>query len=311
MSNQAKVFVSCGQRVDGGEKQISDQVEQVLKELKFEVYVGINDNTLDSVRENLFRHLEDSEYFLFIDFRREELGNGEYRGSLFSHQELALATYLNFKSRAIGFREEGVRREGIAWGQQLNGSEFKHRHALPDLVKEVVKEKIRKKEWNPAWKAQLSLNRSPEQFGGPADKSLHIYHVQVTNQHWLRTAHGCRTLLWKAEEINTKNVLTTHTFELKWEGIKLPEVVIVPGGRRSFDAFEIRRAHPTLLEWTMYFTDTEDVWPKITKSGIYRFEFIVAPENFWNVWAAFELDLQPRIEDTRLTLIEQRTGPMV
>lgn len=320
MENRAKVFVSCGQREDYGEKEIAERVGKVLQDLGFDVYLGIKDNTLDSVRENLFPQLEDSEYFLFIDFKREELktneaedrdGKKKFRGSLFSHQELALATYLEFKERAIGFHEQGVRREGLAWGQQLNSQEFCDRDALPDLVKEVVEKKIKQKEWNASWKAQLSLDRSPEEFGGDKSDPPYVFHIEVTNQHWMRTAHGCRALLWKAEEIKTKRVLTTHNFELKWAGIQLPEATIVQGGTRSFDAFEIRPEAPTVLEWSMAFTDTIKVWPQITEPGMYRLEFIVTSQNFWNVWAAFQLNLLPNIDDTKLTLVEQRTGPMV
>lgn len=86
------------------------------------------------------------------------------------------------------------------------------------------------------------------------------------------------------------------------------------GGMRSFDAFEIYPhfdCPPTVLEWRMAFTDTAKVWPKIMAPGTYRLEFIVTSQNFWNVWAAFKLDLRPEIDDTRLSLIEQRTGPMV
>jgi hypothetical protein len=127
MNNKAKVFVSCGQRKDFGEAELAEKVGKVLEGLGFDVYLGIKDNTLDSVRENLFPQLEDSEYFLFIDFRREPLGNGEYRGSLFSHQELALATYLEFKERAIGFHESGgtTRRAGTGtatWQQRIHRS---------------------------------------------------------------------------------------------------------------------------------------------------------------------------------------------
>ena len=300
--------MSCGQNSEE-ERRLSQSVRKVLEELKFEVYLGIRDNTLDSVRENLFRHLEDSEYFVFVDFKRERLDSGDYRGSVFSHQELALAAY--FGTEAMGFHEKGVKREGIAWGGQLNSKEFTDRRALPGLVRTVVKEKIRQGVWTPTWKAQLSLARSSEQFGGSESDPPYIFHIEVTNHHWMKTAHACRALLWKAQDLNTDEILTTHSFELKWEGIKLPDCTIVPGWKRSFDAFEIYPRESTVLKWRMAFTDTEKVWPSIKKAGLYRLEFIVVSQNFWNVWAAFQLDLRPEIGDTELTIIDQRTGPTV
>jgi hypothetical protein len=60
----------------------------------FEPYVAVNEQSLGAINDNISRRLVDTEYFIFIDFKIEKLENGSYRGSLFSRQELAIATFL-------------------------------------------------------------------------------------------------------------------------------------------------------------------------------------------------------------------------
>jgi hypothetical protein len=51
------------------------------------------------------RQLETSDYFLFIDFKRERIRCPNiFRGSLFTNQELAIASFLGLES--IVFQEK-------------------------------------------------------------------------------------------------------------------------------------------------------------------------------------------------------------
>jgi hypothetical protein len=82
---RAKVFISCGQRKesDGAEfdeVKIAHEVAGVLenkddKDMGFETYIAVYDRSLRGLKENIFSHLETSEYFLFFDFRREQFAN--------------------------------------------------------------------------------------------------------------------------------------------------------------------------------------------------------------------------------------------
>ena len=61
----------------------------------------------------VLRRLELSEYFLMIDFKRERLkGKPSHRGSLFTHQELAIATFLEIEQ--LRFSEKGIEWNGIS-----------------------------------------------------------------------------------------------------------------------------------------------------------------------------------------------------
>jgi hypothetical protein len=118
---KTRIFVSCGRR-DEKEKEIAYRLEKALTELGFEPYVAIHEQSTRSVIQNIIPHLRDDEYFLFIDFRRERLisETEEYRGSLFTSQELAIALYL--EKDIIAFQEEGIKKlDGMLSAIQANG----------------------------------------------------------------------------------------------------------------------------------------------------------------------------------------------
>ncbi|MEW6352343.1 MAG: hypothetical protein AB1646_25100 [Thermodesulfobacteriota bacterium] len=299
---QAKVFISCGQR-SKKEKKTATNVKQVVEAQGFRAYTAVHDKSLKGLKENIFGQLQDSEYFLFIDFKREGLcgpGNG-HRGSLFSHQELAIASYLEIE--AIGFRETGViETDGLMQAVQLNCVEFDTHKRLLKLVEETLKRKKEKKEWNPAWKAQLAMARpDPSQRGGDPDGDLFMFHIGVTNHHWRKTAHGCRAYLLSAKGTDGNEQIPTTGYELKWAGTKVPDATIIEGETRSFDAFEFRCKETPRIQWQLAYSDTPEVWPLIHKPGRYELVYAVTSQNFRLAKGTFELDLNDDIMTTTLT----------
>lgn len=82
---RARVFVSCGQSRGSEEGDVANCVAARLSTLGFDPYVAAEQQTLRGLKENIFAHLERSEYFVFIDFKRERLADLEptsHRGSL-------------------------------------------------------------------------------------------------------------------------------------------------------------------------------------------------------------------------------------
>jgi hypothetical protein len=83
---RARVFVSCGQAKNSEEMELASNIAQMLESLGYDPYVAAKEQTLAGLKENIFRRLEESEYFLFVDFKRDAL-NGRsppiHRGSLF------------------------------------------------------------------------------------------------------------------------------------------------------------------------------------------------------------------------------------
>src|ERR1022692_4579924 len=106
----------CGQSKGTNEEVTASAVAGRLQKLGFDPWVAVREQTLRGLKENIFEQLAKSEYYIFVDFKREELANTAppvcrgslfshqaldantappvCRGSLFSHQELALASYL-------------------------------------------------------------------------------------------------------------------------------------------------------------------------------------------------------------------------
>src|SRR5437773_503907 len=139
---RARVFISCGQTKNSSELETAHKISERLEELGFEPYIAVEEQTLSGLRENIFRQLRIADYFVFVDFKRERLvprgrtgrSTGlQHRGSLFSHQELALASYLDLP--LLAFQEKGVKEDdGILRFLQANASPFKDRHLLPNVV---------------------------------------------------------------------------------------------------------------------------------------------------------------------------------
>jgi len=155
----ARVFVSCGQR-DCCENEVANRVKKVLEDVGYEPYLAVDEQSLCSLRENIFDRLGDrTEYFLFVDFRREKIGDGpDSRGSLFSHQELAIASFLDFGDDCLAFQEQGVRkRDGMIGAFQGNVAEFQDRSELPQMIKGRVEGK-----WQNNWRRKLVFADKPD-----------------------------------------------------------------------------------------------------------------------------------------------------
>jgi hypothetical protein len=81
-AQKTKIFISCGQKEDSVERNIAKQIEDKLIKLGFDTYLAFEQHTLRGLKENIFKHLMDSEYFLFVDFKREKLNNSYQFSSL-------------------------------------------------------------------------------------------------------------------------------------------------------------------------------------------------------------------------------------
>jgi hypothetical protein len=125
-ASHARVFISCGQSRESDEIQVANGIAARLEKLGFDPYIAVAEQTLRGLKENIFEQLRKSEYFLFVDFKRELLVSMESqvcRGSLFSHQELAIASFLNID--VLAFQEKGVKQtDGLLQFLQTNCISF-------------------------------------------------------------------------------------------------------------------------------------------------------------------------------------------
>jgi hypothetical protein len=171
----ARVFISCGQH--DGERDVAAAVACWLTERGFRPYVALEAQSILDINSGIIGELRRADYYLFIDFRRELLNSAEpheYRGSLFSHQELAIAYAMGFE-HCLFFRQSGVRLEGMCQFMASNATLFNDYSELPRLVAAATEQRA----WSPEYSRNLVAARLhyPEakiQHRGLRGRALHI-----------------------------------------------------------------------------------------------------------------------------------------
>ena len=291
-SVKARVFISCGQATEP-ERQAADAIAEELRQRGFDPYVAVQERSLRGLKENLFARLADSEYFLFVDFKREQLeGSSEYRGSLFSHQELAIASYLDLQF--TGFRQEGVKLEGVLRFLQGNCVTFKSPNELPSLVRQ----EMQKLGWQSDWQNKLQMTRDTVEcddaaIGGDPNAVARFFHIRVSNVNKFRTAVGCRAYIGYMAQRGSKAVLESlgagRAVELKWGGYTFPDVIIPPSRSRDLDAGCVLRNQPSMMQFTS-FSDSSYYQSLLKGPGEFVVSFVLISENF------------PEVEPVKVTL---------
>ena len=130
-----KVFISCGQATPE-ERDIAAEIHSWFRERGFAPYVAIQTQSIQDVNSGIINELRTSDYYVFIDFRREQLCSEReetWRGSLFTNQELAIAYILGFNN-VIFLQEEGIKLEGLLRYMGSNASRFANKRDVPELV---------------------------------------------------------------------------------------------------------------------------------------------------------------------------------
>jgi hypothetical protein len=278
---KAKVFISCGQRRDSEEVEVARAIAKVLEDLGFDPYMAIQEQTLRGLRENIFCQLTTSEYFLFVDFPREKFAdNSERRGSLFSHQELAIASYLDLP--VIAFQQKGVKQlDGMLGILQANAITFDDAKKLP----EMVRQEVNKAGWRADWKNALVIRRDPAEFDDArivnqlGQPNARFFHLTVANLNPYKPAVNCTAYVEGIRDLQTDSPVTFRTAELKWAGYVLPSVAIMPASSRELDAFFVLRDHPSIMHFNC-FTDSGYFMRPICGPGQFRLDYLIVSENF-------------------------------
>jgi hypothetical protein len=265
----------------------------------------VQEQTLRGLKENLFERLATSEYFVFVDFKREKLANVRWfsrprvhRGSLFSHQELAIASYLDIE--ALVLQESGLKRDdGIMKFIQGNAIPFTDRHLLPS----VIADEVQQRRWDSHWRNELALERDPAQFRNAFVRNLQkpgrFFHIGIRNRHRHKTATNCYVYLEQASRLDPPTGIALNAVEFKWAGYVLPNAHIPPRTIRHFDAFWICHDSPAQLNFNV-FSDSTDYTPQIAGEGRYELRYLVVADNFPPARGSFLLDLHASIDQTTL-----------
>lgn len=280
---KSRIFLSCGQNPE--ERKIADTVKAKL-EREYEVYIATEEHKSEGFIENIFHHLENSEYFLFIDFKREALmADGKqagFRGSLFSNQELALASYLGLD--ILPFQEKGVEEHrGIMQFVMTNPIPFDDRKTLPDKILAEIKSN-----WETGWRNQLRIFVSDQvshvKRYGDKDRASLWFHLLIRNQHRSKQALNCTGFVMEVCPENGGN-FSPELSEFKWKGMAYGQSVVIPPEKeRKLDAFHIFDDEPDtiVLGINPFLVDssaTEDEYT-FKGPGKFRVRYRVYSDNF-------------------------------
>ena len=147
---RSRVFVSCGQRPP--EKEVARALGRLLGERGFDVYLAIEAQTILEINAGIIGELKNSDCYLFVNFRRDAIGD-EFRGSLFSNQELAIAYALGFE-RILVVNQRGVLSEGMLRYIGINTETFE---SFDDCCA-VVERALDRSKWTPDYARRLKAD---------------------------------------------------------------------------------------------------------------------------------------------------------
>lgn len=325
MENEIKtrVFISCGQTRDSEEERIANALKERLEHAGFQnPYVAINEQTTSGFKENILSKLEVSEYFIFIDFKREALfssnnieplkdrsGRNVHRGSLFSNQELAIA--ISQDKRIIAFQEDTViERDGMYSVAQINPIRFSSRERIVD----IVMEKVIENRWDPNWRDEIEMTREDNDFsdvlyGNDPSKPARFFHIRAINRNKYKTARNCVCFIKKVIHNSTGEVHTMQLVEIKWKIIRTADVHIPPQEYRKFDAFfVIKNGYDKIyLGYNRNIIDYPqiDVEYRLSIPGDYTVYYEIYSENFRPTINAFHFHLPESYERIKLVKLSQ------
>jgi len=304
--------VSCGQDRGTGETQVGAAIRALLEDQGFDCYVAFQQQSPRSLRENIFSELASSEYFLFVDLRREQFANrAEHRGSLFSHQELAIASYLDLP--IIAFQQTGVRQlDGMLVALQVNAIPFEQPQELTDMLRRELKRAC----WSARCKNALNIERQAGEFdnarvGGPSGRPARFFHLTVRNLNSRKLAFSCTAYLQRATATSNGLPMPLRTVELKWAGYTHPNATILPSSCRDLDACFVFLDQPDTLQFAS-FSDSSYYLPPMRGPGQFELEYTVVSENFPVARAIIHAEVGRQIEDAKLELpapVAETRGP--
>ena len=288
---KARVFISCGQRTTR-EKNIGMAVEKYFKKRNFDTYFAELVHSSDGLTENIIKFLADSEYFVFIDFKREEIQSGKYRGSVFVNQEIAIATFI--KLEGVGFLEEGVIREGILNYQLYNAFQFLDETDIFEKLAESTQD------WDIDNVNELLINFDPSTTnrnvrledvkGNPMSD---WYHLEVVNRRKDKHAFSCVGYVSRIKNLNSNTIENIPTNEFVWAGIGEISANILGGSRRELDAFLWVHGEDNLHfhQRNLFTSNPRYSIPPLNR-GRYLIEYLVISSNFPSTNKTFLLEFE-------------------
>lgn len=307
---KSRVFISCGQR-DSFEKETARSIRSTVRDLGFCPYLAFEMHSSKSLTEGIYEHLRTAEYFLFVDFARDRLGwRGPRRGSLFSNQELAIASFLNIDS--LFFVEKNiVKREGILGAVQGNPVAFTRSDDLPKVVGTSIAEAL--------WDVQERREVRIEEVANPVDLAAlggvvpaQYFHLGLHNHSRKTFASNCMVQVLQIRNVTTGASPSTDIVEMKFKHITWPIVGIAPASTRQFDGMFIQTAKPSeaiLGILSQPYIDSGSIIGQhtLTGPGDFEVDIVAYSREFRPDRATMQIHLGARTQDAKMSL--KKTGP--
>jgi hypothetical protein len=296
-----RVFISCGQATDE-ERTAARSIAELLQAEGFAPYVATQVQTILDLNGEVILELKKSDYYLFINFRREPLGRGEFRGSLFAHQELAIAYSLGF-DKMLFLNQAGVRSEGMLRYIISNVPEFK---TCAD-VQNAVKRAVRSAGWVPSYSRNLFVHgirwgpvvRYRDHTG---ESPVSVLYADIVNG---RPDLGAIGTVARLSTIVTGNRRTASTDRSHLKATAYPgyEQTIFPGSHGAFDILALAKDRPH----TVALNSALDVVPRsalISSPGEYVLEYEVFAQSFPLLTFSVQLQLRA-VAEAHAKLVSQ------
>jgi len=304
----AKIFISCGQRTKE-EIRFANEIKKLIRSKGYEPALSSDMHTLKGVNECLIAEMEKADYYLFVDLKREKIEDNkkiEYRGSLYTHQELAWAYLLKLDNVIFLQQEEkGFRSEGLLAYWLNNPIKFKNLK-LDNGLKKNISQKMAALNWNSAYSRhfEVGLDKKPKTFFIYEDHSgkmnQYIWLAEINNLRNDKPARNCTAVLWK---INDKD--SPDKSNLKWAGRKEAYTGFIrPNDSIKLDLFAISYRDP----YKVYLHTDTDVYPREpikNKKGIYKLAYRIYADDFPMKEFTVRLEITGKWSTTKASLLRK------
>jgi hypothetical protein len=151
------VFLSCGQ--NSREVKIARKISALLEgpPFRLNVFIARATNNILSLNKDVLTKLAYADYFIFVNFCRK---TSRFPGSLYSHQELAMALALGHEQLLI-YSETGAPDMGIVKFVVQNQAKF----STVNQLLEKIRADVDKGKWNAAYSRFLRVKQLDQRPG--------------------------------------------------------------------------------------------------------------------------------------------------
>jgi hypothetical protein len=280
-----RVFISCGQR-STEEQSIAIRIRELLKsKFELESWLAFKIQGLYDIMK-ITDELKASDYYLFIDFRRNS--GTDLPCSLFTHQEMALAHHVGFRD-IIALQQEGAPLEGFLRYVLSNPEHFKDESELLQKIEELVRERG----WNKDFSRNLVLEevepQPPMLYGDHSGQHMErIWHARIRNRRPDVAAVNSVCILDYIEYPDGSEVPCPDRSYLKWARQSGYQRTILPEDQGKVDIFAL---HADGLGIFLHSASDEfPRFPIVSNDGKYKLHYKLYSESFPLLHFCIEVD---------------------